>query len=49
MLEAFQEHALNAKPESQRPLFRGTCCWHGCVLQTLTLEETIWHRSHAEM
>ena len=49
MLGAFHEHAFNPKSESQRPLFRGTCCWHWCVLQVLTLEETIRHRSHAEM
>ena len=49
MLGAFHGHTLDPKSESQRPLFRGTCCWHGCVLQTPTLKETIRHRSRAEM
>ena len=44
VLGAFQTHALDAKPESQRPLFCRTCCWHRCVLRTLTITETIRHR-----
>ena len=49
MLEAFRKHAFNPESQSQRPLFHRACCWHRCVLQTLTIGKAIGLRSRAEM